>query len=56
MQDGASVTFSPAKPEPLQPWHIVLGLIVFLIVAAAIVWRTRKRSGANPGSLYSDRD
>lgn len=45
MQASASVTFSPAKPAPPQPWHVVLGLIVFFTLIAVIVWRSHKHPG-----------
>jgi hypothetical protein len=53
MQDG-SVTFYPAQPAPLEAWQIVVGSILFVILTIAIVWRLRRRTQKNPGSLNID--
>jgi hypothetical protein len=54
MQEDASISFDPVRPAPLEKWHIVLALIVFLVVIAAIIWGLRKRPDKTPGTLNLD--
>lgn len=53
MQDG--ISFDPVRPPPLQTWQVVLALIFFLVLIAAIFLRMRRRPEKNPGSLDLDR-
>jgi hypothetical protein len=53
MQDD-SVTFYPVRPPPLEAWQIAVGVILFLILIAAIIWRLRRRPEKNPGSFNLD--
>jgi hypothetical protein len=53
MQDG-SVTFYPVRLPPLELWQIVLGVILFLVLIAAIIWRLRSHPEKNPGSFNLD--
>ena len=50
MQEG-SVTFEPVRPPPLKPWQAGVGLVLFVVLIAFIVWKMRSRSDKPPGSL-----
>jgi hypothetical protein len=50
----ASVTFDPVRPPPVEFWQIVLGVILFLVLIAAIIWRLRSRSEKTAGRFNLD--
>ena len=51
MQESASVTFEPIRPSPLEPWEILLAIVLFVCVIAAFLWKRRHRASDNHGSL-----
>jgi hypothetical protein len=51
MQESTSFTFEPIRHRSaLEPWEIVLALLVFAGLIYFAIWRSRRQS-TKPGSL-----
>lgn len=52
MQASTSITFTPVQPHPsvLEPWKIVVGILLFAALIYFAVWRSRRNSNKS-GSL-----
>ena len=51
MQESASISFDPIRPSRIALWQILLASTLFVFLIVVIVWRLRKHSIKDRGSL-----
>lgn len=54
MQEPGTVSFDPIQPPPLQTWHIVVALLVFVVLIFVVAKFTRARAARNAALLRLD--